>query len=382
GITLPAGPGGRQFLVDAKALLEAPAFIDRLDYFAKNHIPASTLECIVVDQWSNGFAAALCDRAGITPSLIDRKGVDDLKREDVVGGRKLNGSPILIATSVIESGRALLDVSRDLRKVRPNSPQIYVVGFVKSSSAARRQELERTLTQTQEASPHRFAAIEEMLLPPTGSPNAWRAELAFLDDSVADGTVLSPELAARRNLLRRTSTSLVDDLFVANGSTALRLQPGFVFWPASLPERTDSKPHQADVHYTISAVLQKLRTTPPKAGARTLRTNWFQQTLLDPANLGRFNDGVIQASIIRAARPTEIDYSGEAGSRLDATRVVSRIVAGAHRPRGEAAAEVLIALGSHRLRLPKADMGQILTVDPSHPPLVAELLQLCRKRLL
>jgi len=382
GVSLAAGATARQYVVDADRLRGAPEFAKRLDYFAKTHVPSRTRECIVLNGDSMPFANDLLTKAGVTPAFVERSGIDDLDRSDAKDGVPLNGSPIVIAAAVIESGRALLDISRDLRKVRPNSPQIYLVGLVKAASAAGRQHLERTLVQTQEPSPHRFAAIEELILPSAGAPNAWQAELAFLDDAVVRGALLSTTLAARQTLLRKTSTPLRDELFVAGGAAPLVLQPGFVFWSPELPERTTAKPTQADVFYTISNVLQKLRTTAPKPGARALRANWFQQTLLDPSNLGRFNDGVIQASLLRAARPTEIDFSGDTGARLDAARIVGRIIDGAHRPRGEAAAEALIALGSGRLRLPTANLPEILAVNPKHPPLVAELVQLCRAKLL
>ncbi|MEN3746075.1 hypothetical protein TPR58_02765 [Sphingomonas sp. HF-S3] len=382
GVSLAAGATARQYVVDADRLLQAPGFAKRLDYFAKTHVPSSTSECIILNDDSRLFAEDLINKAGIKPVFVTRSDIDALDRADLLNGVPLNGSPIVIAAAVIESGRALLDISRDLRKVRPSSPQIYVVGLVKSASAAGRQHLEKTLIQTQEPSQHRFAAIEELILPSGGGPNAWQAELAFLDDAVVRGATLSESLQARLALLRKTSDPLTNELFVAGGATPLVLQPGFVFWPAELPERTTATPTQADVFYTISNVLQKLRTTAPKPGARVLRANWFQQTLLDPSNLGRFNDGVIQASLLRAARPTEIDFSGEAGARLDAGRIVGRIIDGAHRPRGEAAAEALIALGSGRLRLPTVNLTQILVQNPSHPPLVAELVGLCRARLL
>jgi hypothetical protein len=382
GVSLTSGATRRQYLVNANKLSLAPEFVQRLDYFAKTHIPSSTRECIILNNDSEEFARDLCKRAGVVPRFVAGSKIDVLDRNDAVAGVSLNGSPIVVAAAVIESGRTLLDISRDLRKVRPNSPQIYIVGLVKSISAARRQELERTLVQTQEPTQHRFAAIEELVLPSAESPNAWQSERVFLDDAVANGTTLSSALAARRDLLGRTSAPLTDNLFVANAANPLALQPGFVFWPPELPERATAKPTQADVFYTISAVLQKLRTTAPKPGARALRANWFQQTLLDPSNLGRFNDGVIQACLLRAARPTEIDFSGETGSTLEAVRIVSRIIIGAHRPRGEAAGETLIALGSQRLRLPKAKLADILATSATHPPLVAELVELCRKRLL
>ena len=380
-ISLTQGSDRRQYLVHAPALLSATEFTRNLDYFARRHVPAPVRECIVLDPGSRPFAAAVCTAAGASPAMIPRDGLDALGKDDVdAHGKALDGAPILIAAAVIESGRALLDVSRDLRKSRPASPQVYLVGLAKTGSAERLKALERTLVQTHGASPHEFAAVESLILPPGAAANAWSAELAFLDRAVASGATLSHDLGRRRLNLRRSSLPLVDTLFVACGDTALRLQPGFVFWPAALSQEGSFS--QADVFYTISSVLQKLRTTPSKAGARALRANWFQQTLLDPANLGRFNDGVIQACLLRAARPMEIDYSSDAGTQLDAERIIGKIVAGAHRPRGDAAAEVLIALGSRRLRLAPKPLAEVLTPLPTQPPLVVELIELCRSQLL
>jgi hypothetical protein len=113
-----------------------------------------------------------------------------------------------------------------------------------------------------------------------------------------------------------------------------------------------------------------------------LRTNWFQQTRLDPANLGRFNDGVIQASILRAARPVEIDYSMKDDFAREAGRAICRIMDAAHKPRGEAACEALIAIGSDRLRLPKDELERILENRETLPPLVSKLAAICRQLLL
>ncbi|WP_350076955.1 hypothetical protein [Parasphingorhabdus sp.] len=54
----------------------------------------------------------------------------------------------------------------------------------------------------------------------------------------------------------------------------------------------------------------------------------------------------------------------------------------ADKPRGEAACEVLIAIGSQRLRLPRKELEEILIQRDSHPPLVAELAAACRELLL
>lgn len=380
-ISLTAGARRRQYLVRTDRLVKWNRFDERLAYFARRFVPSTVRECIVLDADSSSFAKRLLEHAAVAPRVLGRDEVDRLGRDEKVDDVALDGQPIVIAAAVIESGRALRDVSRDLRRSRPNSPQIYVVGLAKNPTPARRNELERTLVQTKGASEHAFATVEELLLPPSDAPNAWIAERGFLDRLKAMGFPLSTELDQRLATLKKASSPLSDDLFVANDANALALQPGFVFWPTDLPDLRDPAASQADVFYTISSVLQRLRTNPPKPGARALRSNWFQQTRLDPANLGRFNDGVIQASLLRAARPTEIDFSTDDPLRKDAARIVRRIVEASHLPRGEAAAEVLVAIGSRRLRLHHDDLAEVLRERPTHPPLVAELADACRRLL-
>ena len=382
-ISLSTGARRRQYLIDVGALMKCVPFIERAAYFARRYIPSTVRECILLDEGSQSFAERLLEEAAINIAPMDRKAVDRLQR-DVVGegDRSLNGLPILLVAGVIESGRALRDLSRDLRQIRPKSPQIYIVGLAKSPAPIRRQELERTLVQTSEPVLHALAIVEELLLPPSDAPNAWIAEERFLQQLSAGEFPLSQTLRSRHAALKKLTDPLLDDLFVANANDPLALQPGFVFWHADVSDSEKRHSTQADVFYTISSVLQKLRTNPPKPGARALRTNWFQQTRLDPANLGRFNDGVIQASLLRAARPTEIDYSADDELAVEAGRVTRRIVAAADGPRGEAAAEVLIALGSRRLRLPPHTLSIVLDEQSGHPPLVRELVRACRAVLL
>ena len=384
-VSTARGSKARQYFIDIDRLLEAKDFVERAKYLARRYVPSTVRECILLDEGSRPFGKLIMDEAEAAPRFLVRDGLDNLTDADVddeKGGRLLDGQPILVVAGVIESGRSLRDISRDLRRSRPHSPQIYIVGVSKNPSQGKRDELESTLVQTYGAAKHAFSAAEELLLPPSGVPNAWNAELDFLNKVSAAGIDLSPALEARSLLLRQTSTPLVDNLFLANQNDPLRIQPGFVFWPATLSEAVDPAASQADVFFTVSSVLQRLRTNAPKPGARALRTNWFQQTRLDPANLGRFNDGVIQASLLRAARPVEIDYSTEDEFASEASRVLRRILEAAHKPRGEAASEVLIALGSGRLRLPRKELDDVLAARSTHPAVVAELAAVCRQVLL
>ena len=116
-----------------------------------------------------------------------------------------------------------------------------------------------------------------------------------------------------------------------------------------------------------------------------IRSNWFQQTLIDPSNFGRFNDGAIQAALLRAARPAEMDYASDNGSpqtQHEAARILGRIVSGAPGPRGDAAGEVLVALGTRRITLRNEDLRTILTRNADMPPVIAKLVDICRTLLL
>ena len=382
-VSTARGSKARQYFINIDRLLAAEAFVERTQYLARRYVPSTVRECILLDEGSRQFGELIMGEAEAAPRFLAREELDDLAGIDAGGdGKPLDGQPIVIVAGVIESGRSLRDISRDLRRSRPHSPQVYIVGVSKNPSPGKREELERTLIQTHGAAKHAFGAAEELLLPPSGSPNAWNAELDFLNAVRATGSDLSAALEARNHLLSQTSTPLVDDLFLATQNDPLRIQPGFVFWSAVLSEAADPTASQADVFFTVSSVLQRLRTNAPKPGGRALRTNWFQQTRLDPANLGRFNDGVIQASLLRAARPVEIDYSTQDEFASEAGRVLRRILEAAHKPRGEAASEVLIALGSRRLRLPRKELEDVLAERPSHPPIVAELAAACREALL
>lgn len=382
-VSTKRGAGAKQYHIDIAKLLSHASFVAGAEYLARRHIPAMTAECILLDEDSQAFGKMIMAKAGLEPRFIARNELDQLTADDETkDGCKLDGLPVTIVAGAIESGRSLREVSRDLRQVRQKSPLVYLVGCAKHASPAHGDELEKTLTQTHSSQKHGFASVESFILPPSGTPHAWLAEIDFLNEAAAEGIDLGDALAARLDRLNRSSDVLLDELFVPVADSPLTLQRGFVFWPEKTSDKSKHPSSQADVFYTISSVLQALRTNPPNPEGRALRTNWFQQTRLDPANLGRFNDGVIQASILRAARPVEIDYSTKDDFAREAGRAICRIMDAADKPRGEAACEALIAIGSGRLKLPTSELEAILEHRNVFSPTTAKLAQICREMLL
>ena len=365
----------RQYAIDPDVVGSLGNALKRLNYLAAAKIPARLGHCVAANEGSRKFAQRLLAAAGSAIEVL----LPDEFEDAVAKAGKPFEDPILVAAAVVGGGRQLLDISRRLRSC-PDAPIIYFAGIVTTPSAERTRILANSLALTSNPANHPLVILDEINLPAADAPNAWGAELSLLDAVANAGLTLTADLVARRARLRGTSAALETDLFVANtGAGSLALQPGFAFWS---PLLTGGSHTQADVFYTISAVLQGLRTAEAGIGRKTLRTEWFYRTLLSPENFGRFNDAIIQASLLRAARPSELDYTDNRVASADASRLIRRVVESARTARGEAAAEFLLALAMRRLKLDKADLATVLNDLPGQTPLVDQLAGICRTRLL
>lgn len=369
-----AGRPTRQFAIDAEKVATSISAEKRLAYLAAASIPAKLGHCILANAESAPFAKRVLDAAGSAAPILTREEFEEARAavEDAFT------DPILVVSAVVGSGRQLLDLSRMLRSC-PEAPLLYFAGLVATESTERTQTLTRNLALTHNAAGHPLVIVDQIILPGLAAPNPWERELAVLDETANRGVSISAELEQRRERLRQTSVGLEQELFLTNAlGDPLKIQRGFAFWPEGLPDKPNT---QADVFFTIAAILQGLRTGEGRLDRQTLRTEWFYRTLLSPENFGRFNDAVIQASLLRAARPSELDYTDNAQTSAEAARVLRRILESATTSRGEAAAEFLVALATGRLKLAKDDLANVLDSLPPQTPLVDELVALCRSRL-
>src|SRR5690606_27009862 len=85
----------------------------------------------------------------------------------------------------------------------------------------------------------------------------------------------------------------------------LALTEGFVFFGNAF--KNVSEVSDATVFATVAAVLQAARDL--NSSDNQLRPNGYESVVLDPENFLRFNDNLLQSCILRAAHPSELDYS-------------------------------------------------------------------------
>jgi hypothetical protein len=364
----------RLFHINADKLLKAEAFQKKLDYALRRSLPASLSQVIAADDYSMALAEQIAGHPATKPAVIARNAIDTIPADTV--------DAIAIVASVIESGRTLLDISRDLRSIASSAPLIYIVGMAKSTGEPKRERLESSLVQTHNLFPYQLVTVDQIVLPASADGHAWAAELNLLVAPEVTGlitTELRPVIEARIARLRRASSPMADDLFLPNAQAPLCLQPGFVFWPKNIPGQLGYR--QADVFFTIAAVLQRLRANAFVPGNRRIISNWFQQTILAPGNFGRFNDDVIQASLLRAAYPYELNFTDAPAESREMGRLLRRVIVASQSPRGGAASEFLLALATSRLQLCRGDLDYVLAADSPAVPMVRFLIETCRLRL-
>ncbi len=364
-----------QFHVNEAELFASTDFQRRVDYLLDRTVPGQAKHVVCLNENSRWMAERTKSRCKTEPLMVGMKDLDSIPND--------TKDPVVVVASVIESGRSLQDVSRDFRRVCPEAPIIYLVGLSKTTAESRRDSLSKTLTQTDKPIRHVYEFVEQIVLPSSETEHAWNRELGLLREETFKGFIDVNDTEARdifrlrRERLELTSDPLVNDLFLTNRSgTQMHLQPGFVFWK----DGWNSPSSQADVFFTVASILQRLRANSEDRSLKTkITSNWFQQTLLAPSNFGRFNDGVIQSSLLRAAKARELNYASSPEASSEMARIIKRVVESADKDRGEAASEFLLALATRQLRLAPKDMQEVMAIDETHaPPTVKVLLKACR----
>ena len=86
----------------------------------------------------------------------------------------------------------------------------------------------------------------------------------------------------------------------------------------------------------------------------------FVKNILDPFIFNRFNDGIIQASILRAAREEELNYSYSHQHSTDMLTLIKTFIKHLNEYQGEAIIEFLYALSIRKLKLVKSHYKEII----------------------
>jgi hypothetical protein len=386
----------REIYIDLENALSADAeFAKALGRRLSMALPAS-LETIVHVGDPSSRALAEVVRANFAAGSGRELADDDVLDINKVYEEEHALSPkgaVAVVAGVVSSGRALLGVSQYLRNVAHADSIVYIIGVARCASPSDWRRIESSVTMGEESRDYPLFAVTDVFLPgdrgPQGTP--WELESVFLGqvrdqlmDDQWDDTEVFAEIEARQAIIGGAEASsvggLIEDVFlpaVNNGTLAfdaperLRLAPGFVYWRRLVDDRLKGAT-QAEVYVTILALLYSLRRG---SGRGALVQYEHNRTVLAPANFVRFNDGVIQAAILRAALPRELDYTHDKILSGQMRQILTRFFEHMTGSEGKAAPEFLLALARGQLQLRDEDMAALReTLDRLKlPPLMRAL---------
>ena len=90
-----------------------------------------------------------------------------------------------------------------------------------------------------------------------------------------------------------------------------------------------------------------------------LKQSEYVRNIIDPGNFNRFNDGIIQASILRSAKSSELSYHIDDDLSNDMKAILEKIIDHHKTPQGEGLIEFLYAIAIEKLTLKKEHLAQL-----------------------
>ena len=270
------------------------------------------------------------------------------------------GTSTVVVAACVDEIQELLSVSRNLRDVQEGGATTYVavVQMLAPKKVAERLKSNLTYGALGADTFSSFSALDLEVQCYEDAPS-WREELAALRRMISwadeKGFDVPVEIEQRiHRLTKAVATGLVDDLYWPDmNGKPLTLRSDFALLSGALQRPQAS---QADLFAAMCTLLTALREH--KDGSKRLANNAYERSVLAPSNFSRFNDGVLQASILRACRSKDLAYGAcDELTSQQMLGVLMDALPNTSRPeKSEALIEFLLALLTQRMTLLDGDL--------------------------
>lgn len=348
----------------------------KLDAYINQFVPSNTKYIIhLSDSSSKELAEYIYNEISLNyidsriPTVISQN--DSLKEK--IPDKNIKGS-VLVVGSCISNGKNLLYLSRALRNY-DGLRVVYFTGITRTNNEKSFKFLKSNLIQgTFGAESSTYVNVENIYCYNKSIETTWLVELNFLNEMInflKDGNASKESNDAankffkeRKSMILKSgninSKGLYNKIFlpVSNDlANELSIRKNFAFWSFN---GYIGKVSQADVYFTISNVINSLRNVDNID--RTLKQSSFVRNLISPSNFNRFNDGIIQSSILRSANADELSYSIDYDMSLEMTNILETLIKYQKEEQGEALLEFLYAIAIRKLSLKEEHMQKIINL--------------------
>jgi hypothetical protein len=369
------GSAPRPFGFRVTETVGSEAFEKWIEHQARIDLPASTTIAIAAD---DGRSKLLAEHL---VSLIPKTKKGDvpvitltaLQRDEIQEKIPVDGS-VLVVCSDETDGESLLAISQSLRD-KPHLHRHYVIGHLFPSSARQFRRLRSNLRVNGKGKQYGWSVYCVTPLGEDSVHQSWLLERGFGYETVVFQEVNESLARALRQRGENLNGSVLtgEALFLPKISgEPLQLRDESVFFDGKY-----GKISQVTVYVQIAAALQRARDRELCDDKTVLSnelcfdSNPFIDTVIDPDTFSRFNDGVIQAAILRSATASELNYSRDLILSKHMLGIVSAIIESRQKDRGEAVLEFMLAAFFKKLRFHNDHFPVVRSLVEADPELNA-----------
>lgn len=378
--------------LNALPVLDNQDFNDWLDLEINWSFPLTISHIIYAnDETSRRLAEDIQNK--LQSRLANGNSIILINYKDLVESVCKEATGVVVVSAVSRDGGVLREVSRDLRLyINSAIPRHFVtpIGIPQTSAAWR--QLEIFLTKNPTSRSYGFSNWINMPIGGNARDNTWTilANLgAFAQDAMVsddfdlDGFDVDVQIATES--LDHAAAKISDaynGFLSSSRDESLKLSEGFLFFAieSEIARRYTEVSHSS-LYMTMSSVLQCAREH--KDFNRKLCPNGYESVVLGPECFMRFNDSILQACILRACLPSELDYSSSPELSKLMREFLSKIFFRKGCDFGDAALEFAAAIAVGSLRLTHNDMEKLLRdflENQTEPSALFGLLILARRK--
>lgn len=349
-------------------------FYEKLKKIVVQNVPAVTKKLIVLPDTASFKLAKLIQRIMIEEGVLEDSIPQITSMNDLESINNKDWGALIVVSSCNVTGKNLLYLSRALRKFEKTMPRIFLTGINRTSNTEHNKFLMSNLSMGEYGKDtHKVINIRNIYCSNESHETAWHHEHKFIydlenfldNDVIDDFDEALDKCAERIEYLDNCGESkgMCSNIFFPHPvhDSELKINKGFAF---ADEVDFDINASQSDVYFIINAVINNLRHS------NNLNNNLNQtehvRNLISPGNFLRFNDGILQASILRSANNFELRYDlSETLSKQMETILLDMIeyVEEAH---GEALTEFFYAIAIGKLRLSNNHLERCISKIEKH----------------
>lgn len=262
---------------------------------------------------------------------------------------------VLVYFSSLNGDLSARSINRSLRSIAPRGSVGYLATLLISESPEARRDL-LSFLKYGDRGPNTFVfdSVHDLLLSQRQERLPWDLERDHLS-RLSQNLDLPIELKNRLSFLS-TNTIAINGVFLIGQKGELDIDHDFVYLDT---ENDKNQISQADIYAIVSNLLTACRNDNREILAPVARGHealiWEQsvygQILLCPRNFKDFNDGVLHAAFLRAAKGSELRYDTDEKLSEELLEIVLAELAAWKYNNGQALAEFVLALATRRLSL-------------------------------